>query len=380
MAPARILSRGVGRYTPAREHACFGGGRIAGGVAEPSLSEPLRDLLIVGAGPAGLAVAIAAQQAGLDYEVLEKGALVNSIFHFPRGQIFFTTPELLEVGNLPFVTPYEKPTRPEALRYYRRVVETLSLKLCLGEDVLGVRAAGDTFEVATRPSRATRHAALEPAASRGEGRATRTRRSRNVVLACGYYDNPNLLDVPGEAFPHVSHYYSEAHACYGRRVIVVGGKNSAALAALDLYRSGASVTLVHRRASLSDSIKYWIRPDIENRIKEGSVAARFEARIDEIRADCAVVVGPGGREEIPADVVFLLTGYHPDRTLLEAASVRVDPETFVPEHDSQSCETNVPGLFVAGSMVSGHMTNRIFIENGRFHGEAIVAAIRGRRR
>jgi thioredoxin reductase (NADPH) len=343
-----------------------------------SNGEPLRDLLIVGAGPAGLAVAIAAQHAGLDYEVIEKGTLVNSIFHFPRGQVFFTTPELLEVGNLPFVTPYEKPTRPEALRYYRRVVETLSLKIGLGEEVTGVHAHGDGFEVGTRPSHATRHAALEPAASRGEGRPTRTRRSRNVVLSCGYYDNPNLLGVPGETLPHVSHYYFEAHGCYGRRVVVVGGKNSAALAALDLYRSGAQVTLVHRRASLSDSIKYWIRPDIENRIKEGSVAALFEHRAEEIRADCVVVAGPRGRGEIPADVVFLLTGYHPDRSLLEAAGVRVDAATFVPEHDAQSYETNVRGLFVAGSMVSGSMTNRIFIENGRFHGEAIVAAIRGR--
>jgi thioredoxin reductase (NADPH) len=264
------------------------------------------------------------------------------------------------------------------LRYYRRVVETLSLELRLGEDVTHVRAAGGVFEVATRPSRATRHASLEPAASRGEGPPTRVRRSRHVVLACGYYDNPNLLGAPGEALPHVSHYYFEAHGCWGRRVVVVGGKNSAALAALDLYRSGARVTLVHRRASLSDSIKYWIRPDIENRLKEGSIAARFEHRVEEIRERCVVVAGPHGREQIPADVVFLLTGYHPDRTLLEAAGVRVDPSTFVPEHHAQSYETNVPGLFVAGSMVSGSMTNRIFIENGRFHGEAIVAAIRAR--
>jgi thioredoxin reductase (NADPH) len=344
------------------------------------LSEPLRDLLIVGAGPAGLATAIAAQQAGLEYEVLEKGALVNSIFHFPRNQVFFTTPELLEVGNLPFVTPYEKPTRPEALRYYRRVVETLSLKLCLGEEVLSVRRTGDVFEVATRPSRAAAHPALAPAASRGEGEATRTRRSRHVVLACGYYDNPNRLGVPGEELPHVTHYYVEAHAYYRRRVVVVGGKNSAALAALDLYRSGASVTLVHRRASLSDSIKYWIRPDIENRIKEGSIAARFETCIAEIRANSVIVTGAKGREEIAAEAVFLLTGYHPDRTLLEAAGVRVDPQTLVPEHDPQSCQTRVPGLFIAGAMVSGNMTNRIFIENGRFHGEAIVAAIGSRRR
>ncbi len=339
------------------------------------MSEPLRDLFVVGAGPAGLAVAIAAKQAGLDYEVLEKGALVNSIFHFPRGQVFFTTPELLEIGNLPFVTPYEKPTRPEALRYYRRVVETFSLRLRLGEEVLGIESNADGFHVSTRPARAAAQAALEPSASRGQGPATRTRRARCVALASGYYDNPNRLDVPGEDLPHVTHYYAEAHGFCGQKVVVVGGKNSAALAALDLFRNGASVTLVHRRATLSDGIKYWIRPDIENRIKEGAIAARFDSRIVEIREKSVVVVGPKSSEEIPADAVFLLTGYHPDRTLLEKAGVRVDPESCVPQHDPKTFETNVPGLFVAGSLVSGKMTGRIFIENGRFHGEAIVAAI-----
>jgi thioredoxin reductase (NADPH) len=339
----------------------------------------MRDLLVVGAGPAGLAVAIAAQQAGLDYEVLEKGALVNSIFHFPRNQVFFTTPELLEIGGLPFVTPYDKPTRPEALRYYRRVVESLSLRLTLGEETVAIARSGEGFELRTRASRAASQAALEPSRSRGEGDPTRLRRARNVVLACGYYDNPNRIGVPGEELPHVSHYYVEAHAYYGRRVVVVGGKNSAALAALDLYRNGASVTLLHRRASLSDSIKYWIRPDIENRLKEGSISKRFEARVVEIGEHAVTIECPKGREELAADAVFLLTGYHPDRRLLEGAGVRVDPATFVPEHDPQTFETHVSGLFVAGAMVSGNMTNRIFIENGRFHGEAIVGAIRGRR-
>lgn len=342
------------------------------------MSEPPRELLVVGAGPAGLAVAIAAHQAGLDYEVLEKGALVNSIFHFPRNQVFFTTPELLEIGGLPFVTPYEKPTRPEAMRYYRRVVEAFSLKLRLGEETLSLARNGDGFDVATRPSRAAPQAAMEPSASRGVGSPTRVRRARNVVLACGYYDNPNRLGIPGEELPHVTHYYVEAHAFYGQRVVVVGGKNSAALAALDLFRNGASVTLLHRRASLSDSIKYWIRPDIENRIKEGSIAARFETRVVEIGPRSVFVEGPAGRAEIGADAVFLMTGYHPDRGLLEQAGVLVDPQSFVPRHDPKTFETNVPGLFVAGSLVSGNMTGRIFIENGRFHGEAIVAAIKGR--
>jgi thioredoxin reductase (NADPH) len=334
-----------------------------------------RDLLIVGAGPAGLATAIAARKAGVDYEVVEKGALVNSIFHFPRNQVFFTTPELLEIGELPFVTPYEKPTRPEALRYYRRVVEAFALRVTLGEEVVRLARRDGGFEVLTRPSRAGSHAALVPASSRGEGDATRTRRARHVVIACGYYDNPNLLGVPGEGLPHVSHYYVEAHAYHGRRVVVVGGKNSAALAALDLHRNGARVTLVHRRSGLGDSIKYWIRPDIENRIQEGSIAARLLSRVVEIRASSIVVEGGAGREEIAADAVFLLTGYHPDRNFLEGAGVQVDPATGVPAHDPETLETNVAGLFVAGSMVSGNMTNRIFIENGRFHGEMIVKKV-----
>ena len=342
------------------------------------MSEGVRELLIVGAGPAGLAVAIAARQAGLDYEVIEKGALVNSIFHFPRSQVFFTTPELLEIGGLPFVTPYEKPTRPEALRYYRRVAETFSLEIRLGEEVVRVLRGEGGFALETRPSRAAPQAAFEPSASRGDGPPNRTRRARNVVLASGYYDNPNRLGIPGEDLPHVSHYYVEAHAFYGQRVVVVGGKNSAALAALELHRNGASVTLVHRRPALSDSIKYWIRPDIENRIKEGAIGARLATVVTEIREHDVVLQGSNGREELAADAVFLLTGYHPDGALLAGAGVTVDPESCIPQHDPQTFETDVPGLFVAGSLVSGKMTNRIFIENGRFHGEAIVARIRAR--
>jgi thioredoxin reductase (NADPH) len=353
--------------------------------------EPIRDLLVVGAGPAGLAAAIAAREAGLEYEVVEKGALVNSIFHFPRNQVFFTTPELLEIGGLPFVTPYEKPTRIEALRYYRRVVETFSLRVRLGEEVTAIRSEGPSeasvFAVETRRAPRDIQVALPSAAAAAGARsaraaeppASREERARNVILACGYYDHPNRLDVPGEDLPHVSHYYAEAHAFYRQRVVVVGGKNSAALAALDLLRHGAAVTLVHRRDRLSDSIKYWIRPDIENRIREGAVAARFGTRVVEIQKTCVVLESPAGREEVAADAVFLLTGYHPDAGMLTRAGVRVDPQTFKPEHDHATFETSVRGLFVAGSMVSGRETNKIFIENGRFHGQAIVSAILARR-
>jgi thioredoxin reductase (NADPH) len=320
------------------------------------------DVVVVGAGPAGLAVAIAAEEAGLAGQVLEKGVLVNSIFHFPHGMTFFTTPELLEIGGLPFVTPYEKPTRLEALKYYRRVVDSFGLKVVLGEEVTGLEKDGGAFRLVTRSVGA-------------DGAGESTRRARNVVFATGYYDHPNRLGVPGEGLPHVSHYYDEPHPFYRKRVVVVGGKNSAAIAALELYRAGAAVTLVHRRASLSDRIKYWIRPDIENRIKEGSVAARFESRIAEITPRHVRLDGPGGREEIEADAVFLLTGYHPDTTLLAGVGVRVDPETLKPAHDPETFETNVPGIYLAGSIVSGRDTNLTFIETGRFHGAALVRAI-----
>ncbi len=323
------------------------------------MADDRRELVVVGAGPAGLAVAIAAQQAGLDYEVLEKGVLVNSVFHFPRNMTFFTTPDLLEIGGLPFVTPYEKPTQWEALRYYRRVTDAYELRLALGEEVRNVERDGGGF-------------ALRLAS--GE-----TRRAAAVVLATGYYDHPNRVGIPGEDLPHVSHYYDEPHPFYRKRVVVVGGKNSAAIAALELLRAGAHVTLVHRGDRLSDSVKYWIKPDLDNRIKEGAITARFRTRVVEIRPGVAVVEGEGGREELPADGVFLLTGYHPDADLFRRAGVRVDVETLKPEIDPATFETTVPGLFVAGSVVSGRETGRIFIENGRFHGEAIVRALLARR-
>lgn len=323
--------------------------------------ERARDLLIVGAGPSGLATAIAAQHAALDYEVVEKGVLVNSIFHFPRSMVFFTTPELLEIGGLPFVTPYEKPTQWEALRYYRRVTDVYALNIALGEDVLRIAPLDGAFAVTSR-------------GASGE----RVRRARNVVVATGYYDHPNRLGVPGEDHPHVHHYYDEPHPYYRRRVVVVGGKNSAAIAALELHRAGAQVTLVHRRERLSDSIKYWIKPDIDNRIKEGAIAARFEAHVQEIGRDSVRIEHGGSSETLPADAVFLMTGYHPDAELLRSAGVRVDEATLRPDHDPQTLQTNVPGLFVAGALASGRETSRIFIENGRFHGEAIVAAVNAR--
>lgn len=327
----------------------------------------VRDLVIIGAGPAGLAVGIAASDAGLDYEIIEKGVLVNSVFNFPPGMTFFTTPDLLEIGKLPFVTPYEKPTRHEALRYYRRVVDAYQLQIAFGEEVVAITPDqsedGSLFIVDTRSKKGVRRGV----------------RARNVVFAVGYYDRANLLNVPGEDLPHVRHYYGDPHEHYRERVLVVGGKNSAAIASLELYRAGAQVTLVHRGATLSDRIKYWIRPDIDNRIKEGSVTAYFESKVVEIRPTAALIELPGGeRKEIPADTVLLLTGYHPDFELFRAAGVELG-EKCAPLFNPETMETNVPGLFVAGGIVGGLDTGLIFIENGRFHGDKIVQRIRAGR-
>jgi thioredoxin reductase (NADPH) len=330
---------------------------------------PVRDVLIVGAGPSGLATAIAARQQGLDYAIVEQGVLVNSIFNFPTHMVFFTTPELLEIGGLPLVSPFEKPTRLEALRYYRRVVDSYQLQVAFEEKVVEIEPPS--------PSGGEPVFAVTTATPRG---ATRVREARAVVLAIGYYDLPNMLGVPGEDLPHVSHYYDDAHPYYRKRVVIVGGKNSAAEAALELFRGGAQVTLVHRHPQLGDSIKYWVRPDIENRIKEGSVAARFNTCVREITPTAVIVEGPGGRDEIPAEQVFLLTGYHADVDLMRRAGIRCDEETLKPELNDETFETNVPNLFIAGGAIAGRQTGTIFIENGRFHGEKIIKVLADRLR
>jgi thioredoxin reductase (NADPH) len=330
----------------------------------------VRDVLIVGAGPSGLAAAIAAKQQGLDYVVVEKGILVNSIFNFPMHMVFFTTPELLEIGGLPLVTPYDKPTRLESLRYYRRVVDTYGLSISFHEAVVDIEREDDVFVVTTE----------SPSTSLGAGPNRRVRQARAVVLAIGYYDIPNRLGVPGEDLPHVSHYYTDAHPYYRQRVVVVGGKNSAAEASLELFRGGAHVTMVHRHATLGESIKYWVRPDIENRIKEGSIAARFEARVVEIRPTEVIIERHGERETLPAEGVFLLTGYHPDVELMRRAGIQCDPDTLAPALDKDTLETNVPNLFVAGGAIAGRHTGNIFIENGRFHGERIIKLLAERLR
>lgn len=320
------------------------------------------DVAVVGGGPSGLAAAIACARRGLDYEVIEKGTLVNSIYHFPSHMVFFTTPELLEIGDLPFVSPFEKPTRLEALRYYRRVVDRYQLKVATGEKVVhvGPAAHGQGRELEVRSE-----------ARGGE----RVRRAKAVILATGYYEYANQLNVPGEDLPHVAHYYNEAHPFHRKRVVVVGGANSAAEAALELYRAGARVTLVHRGDAMSASVKYWVLPDIMNRIKEGAIAGRFNATVVEITPDAVRIQQAGDQEEIPADAVFLLTGYHTDRGFLQRCGVRLDAVTCMPQHDPETLETNVPNVFLAGGVLAGVNTAPIFIENGRLHGEKVVAEI-----
>jgi thioredoxin reductase (NADPH) len=333
---------------------------------------PVRDVVIVGAGPSGLSAAIAAKQRGLDYQIVEQGTLVNSIFRFPPQMVFFTTPELLEIGGLPFVSPFEKPTRAEALRYYRRVVDTFDLQVAFDEQVLAIRARGAGG--AGRAGGGEEEEALFALETESARGVRRVRYARNVVLATGYYDLPNRLNVPGEDLPHVHHYYSEPHPYYRKRVVIVGGGNSAAESALEMYRAGAHVTLVHRWPELKSTIKYWVRPDIENRIKEGSIDARFGAFVIEIRPTSVVLAGG---EELPADAVFLLVGYHPDWDLQASAGVELN-DRRAPIYDPETFETNVAGLFVAGGALAGIDTGTIFIENGRFHGEKIVEVIAGR--
>jgi thioredoxin reductase (NADPH) len=322
------------------------------------------DVVVIGAGPAGMSAAIAAKERGLSYLVIEQGALVNSLLHYPTDMVFFTTPELLEIGGLPFVSPYEKPTRPESLRYYRRVADTFELDIVFGETVKGLRLREDGVFLIT---------------SHRDGNEPTLRQARAVILATGAYDFPNQLDVPGEDLPHVSHYFREPHAYYRRRVVVVGGKNSAAEAALTIYRNGGQVLLVHRHPALGDSLKYWVKPDIENRIKEGSIPARFSTQVVEITPTDVLLDGPDGRVREPADAVLLMTGYRSDTTLLKTAGAEVDDREGAPVHNPDTFETTVPNLFVIGACVAGKQSGRIFIENGRFHGRVAARVIAERK-
>jgi thioredoxin reductase (NADPH) len=321
------------------------------------------DLICIGAGPTGLACAIEAKRAGLRPLVIDKGCLCNSLYHYPVNMVFFTTPELLEIGDLPLTSPAEKPTRAEALKYYRKCAEHYALELRLGQRVERVEGCNGRFRVHARDEQGN-EAQFE---------------AKRIAVATGYYDLPNRVGVPGEDLPHVTHYYTEPHPFWQQEVVVIGGKNSAAEAALDLYRSGARVTIVHRRAELGSTIKYWVRPDIENRIKAGQIRALFETEVKRIEAGHVWVSNHAGEYSVPAVQVFALTGYHPDFEFLRSLGIVLDPKTNKPTMDPQTHESNVPGIFLAGVVIGGNHTSEIFIENGRFHGKQIAAALTGGR-
>ena len=314
------------------------------------------DVLVIGAGPTGLASAIEAQRAGFKVVVIDKGCVVNSLFHYPANMTFFTTAELLEIGDIPFPSAHTKPTRQDALEYYRKVTEHYKLPVVQYQWVKTVVGHDGDFQI-TATDRLGRiydyHA-------------------RKLIVATGYYDLANMLSIPGEDLPKVFHYYREPHPYFDNDVVVIGGKNSAAIASLELYRHGARVTLVHRGPKMHSHVKYWILPDIENRIRNGEIKAYFNSTVQEITADVVVVHTPQGTLRLKNDFVFALTGYHPDYDFLRSMGIDLSPDQHCPVCNTTTLESNVPGIYVAGVIVAGSRTNEIFIENGRFHGKQIA--------
>src|SRR3954466_8599193 len=320
------------------------------------------DLLVIGAGPCGLAVGIAAKQAGVSCVLLDRRTIVSTIERYPLSMTFFSTPERIEIGAIPFISSQEKPNRRDGLIYYRRVAEHYGLDIRPGEDVVDVALAGDSQGTPV----------FQVEAARRHDR--KTYRARAVVFATGYYDNPNYLGVPGEDLPHVTHYFVEGHPYWRQQVIVIGAGNSSVDAALESWRAGATVTLVHFGEGFDRTVKAWVLTDIINRVKEGSIAVRWRSRIRAITPTHVDVVSDitGAPELVPADAVLAMTGYHADTTMLQQLGVPVDPVTGVPAHDESSMATSVPGCYLAGVIASGNDANRLFIENARGHGELIV--------
>ena len=332
-------------------------------MSQQANSQQIYDVLVIGAGPTGLACAIDAQQAGFSVVLVEKGCLCNSLFHYPAHMTFFTTPELLEIGAMPFSSPNQKPSRNEALEYYRKVSEHYHLDVRQYHTVARVTGSDGDFTVHTT-DRFDRPQPL---------------RARKLIVSTGYYDLPNYLGIQGEELSKVKHYYHEPHPFFGLNILVIGGKNSAAIAALDLWRHGAKVTLVHRGAEMHRHVKYWILPDINNRVKNGEVAAYFNSTVEQITEDQVILSTPDGPVTLPNDFVFALTGYHPDFDFIEALGVHLDQQNDrCPVVDSGSLESNVPGIYLAGVIVAGERTNEIFIENGRFHGKLIADSLRSK--
>ncbi|MGO9095125.1 MAG: YpdA family putative bacillithiol disulfide reductase [Bryobacteraceae bacterium] len=321
------------------------------------------DAVVIGAGPTGLACAIELEQRGIPTVIFDKGCLLNSIYNYPTHMVFFTTPELLEIGGIPMTAIRDKPNRTEALKYYRRVAQHYRLNIHQYERVERIEGDDGEFLVHTA-GRTGRAQAYE---------------ARKIVLSTGYYDVPNRLGAPGEDLDKVIHYYREAHPYYDMDVAVVGGGNSAAIAALELYRGGARVTLIHRGEALDTHVKYWIKPDLENRIACGEVQAHFRSRVAEIRPESIRVLAPDGELELKNDFLFAMTGYRPDIEFLARHGIVFEPESGRPYTDPETLESRRRGIYLAGVIVAGMHTNEIFIENGRFHGKKIAEAIaRGR--
>lgn len=319
------------------------------------------DVLIIGAGPTGLACAIEARRAGYSAVALDKGCVVNSLYNYPTNMTFFTTPELLEIGDVPFVTARQKPSRQEALEYYRKVAEFYHLDVRQYHSVTRTEGADGAFLVHCVDGLGCPVEFL----------------ARKLVVATGYYDLPNQLACPGEDLPKVTHYYREPHPFNNSDVVVVGAKNSAAIAALELWRHGARVTLVHRGAGIASSVKYWIKPDIENRIKNHEIAAYFNTSIRKITPDSILLVTPQGELRLKNDFVLAMTGYHPDFDFLRALGVELsDQPSSKPVVDVHTLESNVAGIYLAGVIIAGMNTSEIFIENGRYHGRQIAEDLR----
>ena len=317
------------------------------------------DAVIVGSGPTGLACGIELKRRRLSAVLIDKGCVVNSIYNYPTNLVFFTTPELLEIGDIPMTSLNEKPVRAEALKYYRRVAGHYQLDIRQYQHV--ERVAGEDGAFLTYAIDA--HGCAQQYAS------------KKAILATGYYDVPNLLNVPGEELPKVLHYYKEAHPYYNHDVIVIGAKNSACLAALELWWTGARVTMVIREGEIHRQVKYWIKPNIENRIKNGEIPAYFRSNVVEIGERSVRIATPEGEREIQNDFVFAMTGYRPDLDFLAAHGVHFDPKTRRPHTNPDTLESDRKGVFLAGVLVAGMHTNEIFIENGRFHGKVIAEAI-----
>ncbi|HEX6880407.1 MAG TPA: YpdA family putative bacillithiol disulfide reductase [Terriglobales bacterium] len=318
------------------------------------------DAVVIGAGPTGLACAIDAKREGLVVCNIDKGCLCNSLFHYPTNMTFFTTSELLEIGNIPFPSTRSKPDRQEALEYYRRVAEHYDLDIRQYETVRRITGADSEFRIHTTDRLGEAHEYL----------------ARKLILATGYYDIPNYMDVPGEKLPKVSHYYKEPHPYFDSDVLVIGAKNSAAIAALELWRHGARVTLVHRGAGISPNVKYWIKPDIENRIKAGEIKAYFNSTVEEILPREVVLRTSKGELRLRNDFVLALTGYRPDFDFMTALGIRLTEPDMRPVVNPDTLESNVPGIYLAGVIVAGMRTGEIFIENGRFHGALIAADLK----